>query len=54
MGKRAGVKHIRCRRCGHISYRVDKKYCSYCGYGKSSKWRKYSWQNKTRFGKRKY
>jgi large subunit ribosomal protein L37e len=53
MGKRIGIKHIRCRRCGKVSYRVDKKYCSYCGYGRSSKWRKYAWQNKTRFGKRR-
>ncbi|MCD6482951.1 MAG: 50S ribosomal protein L37e, partial [Candidatus Aenigmarchaeota archaeon] len=43
----------RCRRCGHISYHVRKKRCSYCGYP-DPKWRKYSWQQKTRFGKRKH
>jgi large subunit ribosomal protein L37e len=53
MGLKHKITHIRCRRCGNVSYRVDKKYCSYCGYGRSSKLRKYSWQNKTRTGKRK-
>ncbi|MEM5805499.1 MAG: 50S ribosomal protein L37e [Candidatus Aenigmatarchaeota archaeon] len=44
MGKKIGTKHIRCRRCGKHSYRVDKKYCSHCGYGRSSKIRRFSWQ----------
>lgn len=44
MGKKQHVLHIRCRRCGRTSYRVDKKYCSACGYGKTSKIKKYAWQ----------
>jgi large subunit ribosomal protein L37e len=47
MGKKQHVLHIRCRRCGRTSYRVDKHYCSACGYGRSSKLRKYSWQTHT-------
>jgi len=44
MGKKRYITHIRCRRCGRHSYRVDKKYCSACHYGKTSKLRKYAWQ----------
>jgi large subunit ribosomal protein L37e len=45
MGKKGKKKlHIRCRRCGHISYHIKKKICSHCGYGRSSKLRKYSWK----------
>ncbi|MFP3136832.1 MAG: 50S ribosomal protein L37e [Nitrososphaeria archaeon] len=36
------VVHIVCRRCGHKSYNIRKKRCSYCGYP-DPKWRKYSW-----------
>ena len=47
-GKKSGKKtHIRCRRCGKRSYHIRKKKCSNCGYGNSSKMRKFSWQ-KTR------
>ncbi|MEM3551370.1 MAG: 50S ribosomal protein L37e [Candidatus Bathyarchaeia archaeon] len=47
-GKRAGkTLHIRCRRCGRKSYNVSKKRCSACGYGATSKVRKYSWQVKS-------
>ncbi|MBN2141858.1 50S ribosomal protein L37e [Candidatus Woesearchaeota archaeon] len=47
MGKKSGKKsHIRCRRCGEHSYHVKDKVCSYCGFGKSSKIRKYSWRKK--------
>jgi len=38
-----GKVHIICRRCGHHSFHATKKECSYCGYGKSSKVRKYNW-----------
>jgi large subunit ribosomal protein L37e len=44
MGKKRRVTHIRCRRCGRVSYRIDKKYCSACGYGRSAKIRSYKWQ----------
>lgn len=43
-GKFNKVKHISCRRCGRHSYNVTKRYCSACGYGRSSKVRKYAWQ----------
>ena len=39
--------HTRCRRCGNSSYHKKKGICSYCGYGKTPKLRKYSWQKKT-------
>jgi len=43
-GKKVGIKHIRCRRCGRTSYHLSKGYCAACGFGKSSKIRRYSWQ----------
>lgn len=47
MGKRSKNKtHIRCRRCGRHAYNVSKKYCAACGFGRSSRIRRYSWQNK--------
>lgn len=45
MGKRK--THIRCRRCGRNAYNVTKKYCAACGFGRSSRLRRYSWQTKT-------
>ena len=47
MGKKGKKKlHVRCRRCGHISFHVKKKVCSHCGFGKSSRTRNYSWKKK--------
>lgn len=47
MGKRSrNVTHIKCRRCGRVAYNVAKGYCAACGYGRSRKMRRYSWQNK--------
>lgn len=47
MGKKAsGKSHIRCRRCGRRSYGIRKKRCAACGYGSSSKIRKYKWAAK--------
>ncbi len=40
------VVHIRCRRCGRRAYHVRKKVCAACGFGRSKKIRRYSWQNK--------
>jgi len=45
-GKMNKRTHIRCRRCGRNSYNVSKKHCAACGYGKSSRIRRYSWANK--------
>ncbi|MGA2237676.1 MAG: 50S ribosomal protein L37e [Candidatus Bathyarchaeia archaeon] len=41
-----GKTHIRCRRCGRHSYHIRKKKCAACGFGVSTKIRRYSWQNK--------
>ena len=47
MGKRGrGKTHIRCRRCGRHAYHVRKKYCAACGFGRSKRIRRYSWQNR--------
>ncbi|MEE9115657.1 MAG: 50S ribosomal protein L37e [Thermoplasmata archaeon] len=43
-GKKSGKKtHIVCRRCGKHSYHIRRKACAHCGYGGTSKIRKYSW-----------
>jgi len=44
MGRKRKITHIRCRRCGRHSYRLDKKYCSACHYGLTTKIRRYNWQ----------
>ncbi|MDI6737281.1 MAG: 50S ribosomal protein L37e [Nanoarchaeota archaeon] len=45
MGKKSGKDvHIRCRRCGRYSYHKIRGVCSDCGYGKTAKLRKYTWQ----------
>ncbi|MCX8204377.1 MAG: 50S ribosomal protein L37e [Candidatus Nezhaarchaeota archaeon] len=41
-----GRTHIVCRRCGRHSFNITKRYCAACGFGRSSKLRKYSWQTK--------
>jgi len=41
-----GATHIRCRRCGRRAYNKKKHYCAACGFGRSSRLRRYSWQNK--------
>ncbi len=47
MGKRSRKKtHIRCRRCGRRSYNPTKKYCAACGFGKTTKIRRYNWQTR--------
>ncbi|MCK5592637.1 50S ribosomal protein L37e [Candidatus Bathyarchaeota archaeon] len=52
-GKRQGkILHIHCRRCGRRAYHVRNKQCAACGYGKSAKIRRYSWQTKTLSRKR--
>jgi large subunit ribosomal protein L37e len=45
-GKHNKKTHIRCRRCGRRSYHVRKKRCAACGFGRTAKIRKFSWQNK--------
>ena len=52
-GKHQKKTHTRCRRCGRHSYNIKKGYCAACGYGRSSRLRKYAWQNKDLKGRRK-
>ena len=53
MGKKNKKTHIACRRCGKITYHARDKICSSCGFGRSSRIRKFSWQWKTTLGKSK-
>ena len=53
MGKRQKKVHMICRRCGRRSYHKTTSVCSACGFGRSAKIRKYSWQWKTVEGKRR-
>ncbi|MCC6030408.1 MAG: 50S ribosomal protein L37e [Desulfurococcales archaeon] len=47
MGKRSNkVTHIKCRRCGRVAFNVSKGYCVACGYGRSSRIRRYSWSSR--------
>jgi large subunit ribosomal protein L37e len=39
--------HIRCRRCGRTSYHVRHKLCAACGFGKTTRIRRYYWQTKS-------
>ena len=45
-GKKGKILHIACRRCGSKSYHKKTGECSSCGFGKSSKLRKYNWNKK--------
>ncbi len=45
-GRKIGVKHIRCRRCGRVAFHVKKSKCAACGFGKTRKIRKFNWQMK--------
>ncbi|MFQ6051772.1 MAG: 50S ribosomal protein L37e [Candidatus Hydrothermarchaeota archaeon] len=52
-GKRGKKRtHSVCRRCGNSSYNIKKRYCAACGFGRSKKLRRYSWQNKKLTGQR--
>ncbi|MHA1791848.1 MAG: 50S ribosomal protein L37e [Promethearchaeota archaeon] len=53
MGLRNRKTHIRCRRCGKNSYHLRHKYCASCGFGKSKRVRRYNWQNKKVFGRKR-
>jgi len=45
-GKRNKTRHIACRRCVSIFYHVRHKVCSACGFGRSTRIRKYQWLTK--------
>jgi large subunit ribosomal protein L37e len=46
MGKMNKFTHIACRRCGKISFHAQKKVCSSCGFGRSTKMSGYKWHTK--------
>ncbi|MDD1736680.1 MAG: 50S ribosomal protein L37e [Methanothrix sp.] len=48
MGRRHKSSHIRCRRCGSISFNFKRKVCVKCGFGFSAKLRmgRYKWMRK--------
>ncbi|MGB8312479.1 MAG: 50S ribosomal protein L37e [Halobacteriota archaeon] len=46
MGKRQKRTHIKCRRCGNVSFNYHAKACSHCGFGRSKRLRGYSFLNK--------
>jgi len=50
MGKRNKRNHVLCRRCGKRSFHIQKKRCSSCGFGETSKIKKFSWKTKTLSG----
>ncbi|MCK4809084.1 MAG: 50S ribosomal protein L37e [Candidatus Aenigmarchaeota archaeon] len=49
-GKMNKSVHKNCRRCGEHSFHLRHRECSSCGFGKTSKLRSYSWQNKGGLG----
>ncbi|MHC1635907.1 MAG: 50S ribosomal protein L37e [Candidatus Methanospirareceae archaeon] len=46
MGKKQKKSHIKCRRCGSVSFSIHRKYCVACGFKKSKRMRKYEWLKK--------
>ncbi|MBD3155486.1 MAG: 50S ribosomal protein L37e [Candidatus Aenigmarchaeota archaeon] len=52
MGKKNKRSHVLCRRCGQRAFHIRKRRCSSCGYGESSKMKKFSWQSRSLDGKR--
>jgi large subunit ribosomal protein L37e len=45
-GKRHTKTHTFCRRCGRISYHKQHRTCAACGFGHSTRLRKYGWSKK--------
>ena len=46
-GKRRNKTHTLCRRCGRVSFHIQKKTCAACGYP-GAKTRGYGWSEKAR------
>ncbi|MCD6591165.1 MAG: 50S ribosomal protein L37e [Candidatus Aenigmarchaeota archaeon] len=46
-GKKQKKSHVLCRRCGRHSFHVRKGVCAACGFGRSKKIKKHSWQWKS-------
>jgi large subunit ribosomal protein L37e len=51
MGKRQKKTHILCRRCGKRARHIRTGICSACGFGRSRRVRRFSWQSKAGLGK---
>ncbi len=45
--KNKAASHRTCRRCGRHSFHRRKRYCAYCGFGKTATLRQPSWRNRT-------
>lgn len=37
------TNHVACRRCGKHAFHVQKRRCAACGFGETSKLRRYNW-----------
>jgi large subunit ribosomal protein L37e len=46
MGKMNKKTHVTCRRCGKVSFHAQKKECSACGFGRSTRILSYRWHTK--------
>ena len=46
-GKRHSKTHTTCRRCGKVSYHLQKKRCASCGYP-DAKMRRFNWSEKSK------
>eukprot|EP00934_Nitzschia_sp_Nitz4_P008753 Nitzschia sp. Nitz4//scaffold11_size288233//48497//48976//NITZ4_000741-RA/size288233-augustus-gene-0.101-mRNA-1//1//CDS//3329533975//8743//frame0 len=46
-GKRHNKSHTTCRRCGKVSFHIQKSTCSSCGYP-SKKMRQFNWGQKAK------
>eukprot|EP00621_Florenciella_sp_RCC1693_P014586 CAMPEP_0182529244 /NCGR_PEP_ID=MMETSP1323-20130603/5037_1 /TAXON_ID=236787 /ORGANISM="Florenciella parvula, Strain RCC1693" /LENGTH=95 /DNA_ID=CAMNT_0024738435 /DNA_START=43 /DNA_END=330 /DNA_ORIENTATION=+ len=46
-GKRHSKTHTTCRRCGKVSYHLQKKVCSSCGYP-AAKMKRFNWSEKSK------
>ncbi len=46
--KNKASSHKTCRRCGRHSYHRRKRFCAYCGFGKTAKLRQPAWRNRYR------
>mmetsp|Transcript_24563 Transcript_24563/g.69114 ORF Transcript_24563/g.69114 Transcript_24563/m.69114 type:complete len:95 (-) Transcript_24563:39-323(-) len=44
-GKRHSKTHTTCRRCGKVSFHLQKKVCASCGYP-GAKMRRFNWSEK--------
>lgn len=45
-GKRNQKVHIRCRRCGRVSFHKQRGRCAACGFGHTAKIKTYNWRTK--------